>query len=87
MILLDHRIIREGLTEPLFLRIMTINLHCVFRSVYLVFWSIYLMLQGHKLFSRYPLNRFLTNVVIEYEVAVVAFQEKTQFSLFNKGFF
>lgn len=42
------------------------------------------MLQGHKIFSSYPLNRFFANVVIEYEIAVVAFQEKTEFSIFNK---
>lgn len=42
------------------------------------------MLQGRKIFSSYPLNRFFANVVIGYEIAVVAFQEKTEFSIFNK---
>lgn len=46
------------------------------------------MLRGPKMFSSYPVNRFFANVVIEYEIAVVAFQEKTEFSIFNKvGFF
>lgn len=37
------------------------------------------MLQGLKNFSSYPLNRFFVHVVIEYEIVVVPFQEKTEF--------
>lgn len=42
------------------------------------------MLQGLRIFSGFPLNRFFANVVVRYEIAVVAFQEKTDFSMFNK---
>jgi len=46
------------------------------------------MLQGRKISSTYPLNRFFANVVTEYEIAVVAFQEKTDFSISSQvGFF
>lgn len=36
------------------------------------------MLQGLNIFSSYPLNHFFVNVVIEYEIAVVPFQEKKE---------
>lgn len=45
------------------------------------------MLQGHKIFSSYPVNHFFANVVIEYEIVLVAFQEKIEFSVFNSGCF
>lgn len=74
-------IISYNLAGYLFLQTMAINLGYVFSSVGPVLY------QGDEIFSSDPLNRFFADVVIDYGMAAAAYQEKTEFSIFNTVLF